>query len=354
MVKKIFFIIFGFISAINSSLDFDPNTIKESFIGGPLSPLFLKKLQDTFNVYMFIESGTLFGATTNNACSIFNQIHTVELSSFLYSYNFERFKNNKNVYVYNGDSGIIFRDILQSVPERAIFWLDGHYSEGYTAKGELNTPIMQELEAIGQHKIKDHIILIDDIRLFDNGNKKIIGTSLEGYPTLSIIIDKILSINKSYKFIVIGDLLMAYQTDNNIKFNQFLEALTISRLSEDLNYDAKLVIENEILISKAEGANFQLIENLNNSFSSGVKEFGLGKHYMLWNGLANFHKGNYSKAYELLKDTLDLFKHWRISWYLAQTAAKLDLKDEENRYLTMVRGACGKETDYNELLQLKL
>ena len=69
--------------------------------------------------------------------------------------------------------------------EPCLFWLDGHYSEGITAKGQLNTPILAELNHILNHSIKDHVILIDDARCF-NG--------LDDYPTIDelkkIIVDK--------------------------------------------------------------------------------------------------------------------------------------------------------------------
>ena len=47
-------------------------------------------------------------------------------------------------------------DLIRRVPELvrqldgpALFWLDGHYSGGDTAKGELDTPVSAELESIG-------------------------------------------------------------------------------------------------------------------------------------------------------------------------------------------------------------
>ena len=36
-----------------------------------------------------------------------------------------------------------------------------------TGKGEKDTPVMEELIQIIQHPVKDHVILIDDARLFN-------------------------------------------------------------------------------------------------------------------------------------------------------------------------------------------
>ena len=54
--------------------------------------------------------------------------------------------------------------------EPCLFWLDGHYSAGITAKGEKETPIWEELEHICDHPIKNHVILIDDASLFVGKN----------------------------------------------------------------------------------------------------------------------------------------------------------------------------------------
>ena len=50
--------------------------------------------------------------------------------------------------------------------ERALFWLDAHYSGGDTAKGQSNTPVMSELEAILAYSRRNDIILVDDLRYF--------------------------------------------------------------------------------------------------------------------------------------------------------------------------------------------
>jgi hypothetical protein len=51
------------------------------------------------------------------------------------------------------------KDILGTINERALIWLDAH------ADNEPN-PLFAELEAISGHLIKDHIIMIDDRRMW--------------------------------------------------------------------------------------------------------------------------------------------------------------------------------------------
>jgi hypothetical protein len=69
-----------------------------------------------------------------------------------------------------GDSGKKLPELLNGKYRRALFWLDGHYSSGVTARSEVDTPIIVELEAILGHPIKQHVILIDDARRFDGTN----------------------------------------------------------------------------------------------------------------------------------------------------------------------------------------
>lgn len=77
-----------------------------------------------------------------------------------------------------GDSGLILKGIISSINEPILFWLDAHYSKANTAQGNKDTPIIQELETIISHGVKNHVILIDDARLFN-------GTC--DYPTINEI-----------------------------------------------------------------------------------------------------------------------------------------------------------------------
>ncbi len=48
--------------------------------------------------------------------------------------------------------------------------MDAHYSGANTGKGELETPILSELEAILNSDVKGHVILIDDARCFNGSH----------------------------------------------------------------------------------------------------------------------------------------------------------------------------------------
>jgi len=66
-----------------------------------------------------------------------------------------------------GDSGEVLGQVLDEVAAPCLFWLDSHYSGGATARANVETPIVRELETIAKHGPRDHVILIDDARDFD-------------------------------------------------------------------------------------------------------------------------------------------------------------------------------------------
>jgi hypothetical protein len=62
---------------------------------------------------------------------------------------------------------VVLPQIVAGLKKPALFWLDGHYSGDQTARGNLDTPVSQELQAILSAEVQGHVILIDDVRCFD-------------------------------------------------------------------------------------------------------------------------------------------------------------------------------------------
>ena len=95
----------------------------------------------------------------------------------------EKFKSKKNIEIVSGNSGSIMEKYLKEIDRPCLFWLDGHYSSEFfigsefirTAKGDKETPIIEELKCIFNHTVKKHVVLIDDARCFNGRND---------YPTL--------------------------------------------------------------------------------------------------------------------------------------------------------------------------
>lgn len=136
----------------------------------------VKKYARTYNCQLFFETGTYLGDMIQVVKDDFKHIYSVELSEQLYRQAQLRFKNNNNITLLQGDSGKVIREVLKQIRESCLFWLDAHYSGGITATGNKNSPIIEEINTILKHSIKNHVILIDDARMF---------VGKDGYPELS-------------------------------------------------------------------------------------------------------------------------------------------------------------------------
>lgn len=151
--------------------------------------------KDVFAKYpnkYFIESGSYRGDGIKMALEgSFEEIYSIELSPHLYEICYTMFAETPKVHVLFGDTAQVMPELLKQIDAPATFWLDGHYSWSQTARGDTNTPILQELESIRNHPIKTHTILIDDVRQF--------GTVEFDFVELDDIIQKILEINPNYK-----------------------------------------------------------------------------------------------------------------------------------------------------------
>ena len=114
-----------------------------------------------------IETGTYLGDMVEAQKKRFKKIISIEIGHDLAEKEKERFKNDTNIRIIQGDSGKVLSDILKDIREQAIFWLDGHYSAGITSKGEKDCPIFEELNAILENQKYNHVLLIDDARCFN-------------------------------------------------------------------------------------------------------------------------------------------------------------------------------------------
>lgn len=163
----------------------------------------VKEYKEKFpNIQTLIETGTYLGAMVHAMRHQFQKIITIELSRELYNKAHHMFSPHPHVKVLHGNSGTLLPNILDSIAEPCIFWLDGHYSEGNTAKGATYTPIKQELKHILNHRIKNHVILIDDARAF-NG--------YHDYPTIPEVKDMFIGNRPGWTFEVKDDIIRMHK-----------------------------------------------------------------------------------------------------------------------------------------------
>ena len=150
-----------------------------------------------FDVSVMVETGTYLGDTPDALRNHFNRIFSIELDPTLHRWASWRLRKHSHIHVLLGDSSTILGSILAELEEAALFWLDAHYSQGQTTRGELNTPIMRELELICGSPI-EHVVLIDDARSF---------TGLDDYPSLDQVRDLVGQIRPTWEVHVADDII---------------------------------------------------------------------------------------------------------------------------------------------------
>jgi hypothetical protein len=158
------------------------------------------------NVRVLVETGTCLGEMARKCSEHFLQIWTIELSEDLAAEATRRLAKRRNVRVLCGESVGLLQQILATIREPVVFWLDAHYSGGVTAKGATECPLERELQVIAEHPCHDHIILIDDVRLMGSGD----------YPSLERICELARGINPRYRIDVRDDILRCEPVDQGI------------------------------------------------------------------------------------------------------------------------------------------
>lgn len=126
----------------------------------------LRRLARRTGIKVLVETGTFQGDMVWATCKTFRQVISIELSDDLYLAAKERFRDMRHVDIRHGDSGDVLHLVVASLNEPAIFWLDAHYSGGRTARGKTVCPVERELDAIRNSASQDHVVVIDDARLF--------------------------------------------------------------------------------------------------------------------------------------------------------------------------------------------
>ena len=148
----------------------------------------------------FVETGTYLGSTSKYLSNTFNKILTVELDKNLYLKSKKNLKNFNNIFCHNDDSKSFLEKIIPKIEEKTIFFLDAHYSGPGTSDLKGITPCINELIEISKSKIKNHVIIIDDISDFSMSENK---------QKLSEIISIIENISSDYKFYFDYDMMFA-------------------------------------------------------------------------------------------------------------------------------------------------
>ena len=173
-------------------------------IGSPVPPphevkqMTIAEFQGKYGHSILVETGTYMGDMVEAQKRIFDRVYSIELGQELFENATKRFKYDSHISIFQGDSGKVLVDIIKLIDKPAIFWLDGHYSSGITAKAEKECPILEELDSIFNGKKLDHVILIDDARCFVGEND---------YPTIDYLRSYILNKDSKYRMEIKNDVI---------------------------------------------------------------------------------------------------------------------------------------------------
>ncbi len=287
---------------------------------GALSGDVLRGLAALFELDTFIETGTFHGNTAAVAAQVFHKVHTIELSEPLHRAAAERLAGQTNVHLYRGDSASVLPAVLTQTSGNALVWLDAHYSEGDTARGDANTPVLAELDAIKSAIAAQAVILLDDVRLFEPSSQLPLDSSVRGYPPLIDVYQRLLEINPDYQLFVFGDVALAFCGPVQPQVSPVVRACTVSRLYDGKNFAIDDVLAAEQIIADANGDEATLLDTLPDRFSAS-EALGLGSHYRMWQGLVRFGAAQYDAACRALQQAIALGRDdWRVHWYLARAA----------------------------------
>jgi hypothetical protein len=133
----------------------------------------------------WIETGTYLGDTTRFLAKTFPNliVTSLEPDFTLFSFNKSRLSKFHNIKLVNSTSENSLSDLVSNETGTVNFWLDGHFSGDITFKGQIYSPILEELNIIERNISRLKVcVFIDDIRDFT-------GDEQTGYPSKNKLVD---------------------------------------------------------------------------------------------------------------------------------------------------------------------
>lgn len=147
---------------------------------------------------VFVETGTYRGDGIQLALDAgFEKIVSVDIDYNNVRFCWDRFdlshSTDKDILIYNGNSGTFLSAMIEKINEPITFWLDSHWQMfDNEPKGQYPWPLLAELAQIRNHHVKNHTIIIDDMLILTH-------PGVTGW-TKDMIENHLLWINPAYKF----------------------------------------------------------------------------------------------------------------------------------------------------------
>jgi len=115
---------------------------------------------------VLVETGTYFGNSIFTLRNEFTEIHSIELAPALHERAVLELAHLPHIHLHLGDSARVLPEVVRGLKAPTLYWLDGHFCSGPTARADKDTPIDAELDFLLNRPLGRDMVLIDDARLF--------------------------------------------------------------------------------------------------------------------------------------------------------------------------------------------
>lgn len=122
-----------------------------------------------FGLRVLVEAGTYYGEMVAAMKNSFAEIYSVEYDHALAVRARGKFARSPHIHIVEGDSQKVIPEIVQSLRQPALFWLDAGYYGWAGLRGDRQR-LTTELDAILRGNRYQHVILMDDARGLNGEN----------------------------------------------------------------------------------------------------------------------------------------------------------------------------------------
>ncbi|MDE3171333.1 MAG: hypothetical protein KGL75_14425 [Acidobacteriota bacterium] len=119
-----------------------------------------------YGLRTLIETGTYYGEMIAAVKDQFERLFSIEFDPELARRAARRFASDPRVHILEGDSQKLLPELLTTISEPALFWLDAGYW-GWTNLARDPARLSTEVEAALSHPVHGHVVLMDDARMLD-------------------------------------------------------------------------------------------------------------------------------------------------------------------------------------------
>lgn len=195
-----------------------------------IDPALARCLRQALALTTFVETGTFEGEAVARVLSLFDEVHTIELSENYYAMARDRFRSHEAVNLYQGESSEVLASIRPQLEDKPVlYWLDAHWCVASNTAGELSQcPLLNELNAIAELN-SESVVLIDDARLFLSPPPY--PHEVSHWPRLREVIQKLLSLSSRHEVMVVNDVIVFYPSSITEIVMDYSQSNTIDLLA---------------------------------------------------------------------------------------------------------------------------